>query len=65
MQCNQEKGRVLGPEDMVHICNGILLSLKKEHNNAIFSNMDEAKDGHNEVSQMQKDKYRYGLYVES
>ena len=29
VQCDQKKGRVLGPKDMVHICNGILLSHKK------------------------------------
>ena len=31
-------------EDVVHIYNGILLSLKKEWNNAIHSNMEGTKD---------------------
>ena len=39
-------------EDMVHIYNGILLSHKKEQNNAICGNMDGPKDYHTcEVSQ--------------
>ena len=33
-------------EDVVHIYNGILLSRKKEQNNAICSNMDAARDYH-------------------
>ena len=35
-------------EDMIHICDGILLSHKKERNNAICSNMDKPRDGHTE-----------------
>ena len=35
-------------EDVVHIYNGILLSHKKEWNNAIFSNMDGPRDCHTE-----------------
>ena len=35
-------------EDMEHICNGILLSHKKEQNNAICSNMDRPRDCHTE-----------------
>ena len=33
-------------KDMVHIYNGILLSHKKEWNNAICSNMDGPRDYH-------------------
>ena len=33
-------------EDVVHIHNGILLSHKKEQNNAICSNMDVTRDSH-------------------
>ena len=36
---------------MVHIYNGILLSHKKEQNNAICSNMDGPRDCHTEWSQ--------------
>ena len=35
--------RGMDKEAMVHIYNGILLSHKKEWNNAICSNMDEAQ----------------------
>ncbi|ELR54977.1 hypothetical protein M91_10675, partial [Bos mutus] len=38
-------------EDVVHIENGILLSHKKEQNNAICSNMDGLRDSHIEFSQ--------------
>ena len=45
-------------EDVVHTCNGRLLSHKKEENNAICSNMDGPSDCIlSEVSQTQKDKY--------
>ena len=37
-------------EDVVHIYNGILLSHKKEWNNAICSNMDGPRDCHTEWS---------------
>ena len=33
-------------KDVVHIYNGILLSHKKEWNNAIYSNMDGPRDYH-------------------
>ena len=33
-------------EHVVHIYNGILLSHKKERNNAIYSNMDAARGYH-------------------
>ena len=35
-------------EDVVHIYNGILLSHKKEQDNAICSNMDGRRDCHTE-----------------
>ena len=44
-------------EDGVYIYNGILLSRKKEWNNAIYSNMDGPRDNQSEVSQTGKDKY--------
>ena len=37
-------------EDVVHIHNGILLSQRKEQNNAICSNMDGPRDCHTEWS---------------
>ena len=40
--------RGVDKEDMVHIYNGILLSHKKEWNNAICSNMDGPRDCHTE-----------------
>ena len=33
-------------EDMIHVYSGILLSHKKEQNNAICSNMDATRDYH-------------------
>ena len=44
-------------EDVVHIYNGILLSHKKEWNNAICSNMDGPRDYHTKWSKPAKDKY--------
>ena len=40
--------RGMAKEDVVHIYNGLLLSHKKEQNNAICSNMDEPRDCHTE-----------------
>ena len=40
--------RGMDKEDVVHIYNGILLSHKKEQNNAICSNMDGPRDCHTE-----------------
>ena len=45
-------------EDVVHIYNGILLSHKKEGNNAIFSNMDGPRDYYTK-----SDRERHILYV--
>ena len=36
----------MGKENVVYIYNGILLSHKKEQNNAICSNMDATRDYH-------------------
>ena len=50
-------------DDVVHIYNGILLlSHKKEQNNAIFSNMGEPRDCH--IERGKADKDNDCLYVE-
>ena len=50
--------RGMDKEYVVHIYNGIVLSHKKEQNNAICSNMDGPRDCHiDEVSQSEKEKY--------
>ena len=36
----------LDSEDVVYIHNGILLSHKKEGNNAVYNNMDAIRDSH-------------------
>ena len=46
---------------MVHICNGILLSHKKEQNNAICSNIDATRDDHTKWNK--SDRERHILYV--
>ena len=49
-------------EDVVHIYNGILLSHKKEWNNAICSNMDVPRDCHTEWSQSDREgQIQYGI----
>ena len=40
---------------MVHICNGILLSHKKEQDNAICSNMDATRDPHTEWNKSERE----------
>ena len=51
-------------EDVVHIQDGILLSHKKEQNNAICSNMGELETLMlSEVNQKEKDKYHMISYV--
>ena len=45
-------------EDIIHIYNWILLSHKKEWNNAICSNMNGPKDCHIEWRKSEKEKYR-------
>ena len=42
---------------MVYIYNGILLSHKKEQNNAILSNMDATSDYHTKWRKSEKNKY--------
>ena len=49
--------RGMDKEDVVHIYNGILLSHKKERNNAVSSNMDATRDYHTKWSKSEKDKY--------
>jgi len=49
---------------VVNIYNGILLSDKKERNNAICSNMDRPRDYHSKLSKSDKDKYHHS-YIES
>ena len=44
-------------EDVVYVHSGILLSHKKEWNNAIYSSMDEPSDNHTKWSKSDKDKY--------
>ena len=43
-------------EDEVHIYNGILLSHKKEWNNAICSNIDGPRDYHIKWSQLDRER---------
>ena len=43
-------------KDVVHIYHGILLSHKKEGNNAICSNMDGPRDCHNEWSKSDRER---------
>ena len=49
--------RGMDKEDVVQIYNGILLSHKKERNNAICSDMDGPRDCHTEWSKSKIDKY--------
>ena len=44
-------------EDVVYLYNGILLSHKKEWNNANCRNMDGPRDYHTKWSKPDKDKY--------
>ena len=49
-------------EDVVHIYNGILLSHKKEWNNAICSNMDGPRDDHTKWSKSDRERQvTYGI----
>ena len=50
-------------EDIVHIYNGILLSHKKELNNALCCNMDRPRDYHAMWSKSEKDKYHVISYT--
>ena len=49
-------------EDVVQIYNGILLSHKKEQNNAICSNMDGPRDYHTKWSKSERERQiPYGI----
>ena len=50
-------------EDVVDIHNGILLSHKKEWNNAICSNIDGPRDYITKWSKTEKDKYHMIVFV--
>ena len=49
--------RWMAKEDVVQIYNGILLSHKKEWNNATCNKMDGPRDYHNKWSQTKEDIY--------
>ena len=48
--------RGMDKEDVVHIYNWILLSHKKEWNNAICSNMDATRDYHTKWSKSERER---------
>ena len=48
--------RWMDKEDVVHIYNGILLSHKKEWNNAICSNVDATRDYHTDWSKTERER---------
>ena len=43
-------------EDVVYICSGVLLSPKKERNNAICNNMDGRRDDHTKWSKSDRER---------
>ena len=43
-------------EDVAHICNGILLSYKKEQNSVICGDVDGPRDCHTEWSKSEREK---------
>ena len=45
-----------GQEDLVHICNELLLSHKRKWNNAICINMDAGSDCHTEWSKSNRER---------
>ena len=45
----------MNKEDVVYIHNGILVSHRKEWNNAICSNMDGPRDHHTELSKSDRE----------
>ena len=54
--------RGIDKEDVVHIYNGILLSHKREQNNAICSNMDGPRDCHTEWGKLDRERQiSYGI----
>ena len=48
--------RWMDKEDVVYIHNGILLSHKKEWNNAIYSNIDGPRDYHTKWSKSERER---------
>ena len=50
-------------DDVVHICNGILLSPKKEQNWVIRGDVDGLRVCHTEGSKSGRDKYHISVYV--
>ena len=46
----------MNKEDVVHIYNGIVLSHKKEWNNAICSNMDAPRDYHTKWNKSERER---------
>ena len=65
---NLSINRWMDKEDVVHIYNGILLSHRKEWNNAICSNMGEPRDYRTKRSKSDREtqiSLWYHLYVES
>ena len=48
--------RQIDKEDVVHICNGILLSHKKERNWVICRDVDGSRDCHTEWSKSEREK---------
>ena len=59
--------RGMNKEDVAHIYNGILLSHKKEINNAICSKVDGTRDSHTKwnLSERERNTIWYHLFVES
>ena len=48
--------RGMDKEDVVHIYNGVVLSHKKEWNNAICSNMDRPRDYHTKCRKSERER---------
>ena len=48
--------RGMDKEDVVHICNGVLVGHKIEQNNAVCSNMDGARICHTEQSEADRER---------
>ena len=48
--------RGMDKDDVVHIYNGLLLSHKKEQNNAICSNTDATRDSHAKWNKSDKER---------
>ena len=57
--------RWMGEEDVASTYKGILLSHKKEWNNAICNNMDGPRDYHTKWSKSDRERQIYHSYMES